>query len=1747
VETFEVTFADGSKGQFTQAEIDDIRLIDESQIVGISSVQPTPPEVTTQTETPQTSSVPVVDVEGIPSVIVDGVPVPLDEYNRRIQETAGVPTYTPPGGVTILATDGDAIRKAYWESEEFARLVTEGKALEPTIEQKLALGMEVPSQEQFNYAKEKGLIPEEAKLVELENGKWGYTVGEAVEAVTEFVVPLGYVITREQLDYLRENDPEVYNAINELGYQDAFKKYGDRIVGAINKSDVIKYETNLQEKSPELYGIYQNAGGGQSGVDAINNKILEQVNAFEAIPKQYIVDNRDGTVSILMDKYISDGNSLETLVKAGLDEQSVYQTKVDIDKQMSQMQIMVQLETGRYITKDLSEQTGLPEGSTFAGIDSNGNPTYYPRNVLLDSSIESIETYLAEPKGTAKGDSIYMAIVDLGYSKPLDLETNFWGLYIDENGKVLTDEEKTKMLWDGLNKEQKDKVAEVYLNDLYKTNDFAELIHQMEKAGSESFVYSLVTAPVVLIASPIAKTVTKQPVSGEEWAVGGATAVLTVLSLGGGSFLSSTFGLGGKLATSAMVAGAGGIYAPSTIALVQNPDASVRDKAIAVAMNTLVFAGAFSSVVGLKTPELVNTAKTTVAKAIEPSGVKVSLPVKIGEGISSTRSFFIELPNRVMSIPEAVKYYAKELGLKTEQIAELAKKGLLEVTPQMADRIAVNVVKAGINIENRVLSIPEAIKYYTEDLGIKANNLYELAKRGLLEVTPEQARILANDISTVFNKRVLTVPEAISYYTNELKMKAWQVYDIAKRGLLEVTPEIAKDIAKKYEIAQISLENRIMSVPEAIKYYTEGLRLDAIHLAELTRKGLLEVTPQQARMIANKIASEVVHFGVGVERRVLTASEAISYYANELKLKASDIVKMAEKNWGDIAYDNVVEISRKVQSAIDNVGERIVNIPEIVDYYMKGLEIKVGKIGADLSNKITTALDDIYSAMRDKSRETILKRAHDLELMSAEIPDEALSRIVKEQALDIQKNVDGYMKMAEKAEFKGDKVVDNLKANEQRLQSYNEFLETTRPMKTADIMEIPKDITGKLGETELYKAGELPRPKGDVIGETILDIEREMKGSVVEGEIPRLSSAEMDLYKKISDDTLKLNEVYNKPGNERLIADLINRIQENTTKLAEIKGQTGLRALEEFKVKLESRLKELGYTEREISLLSENDKLDIVANNRESPPKGIEPKPVEPSEKGGGIATKEKVETKPKTETLTEEELQKLKEKVKPEVKPEEKIITETKTITETPRPTETPFRLPQVVGVPYHALVWENGRIVVKEIVPEKLTEGFTEIRVGTQVVYAPKEETYEEAALRQRVTTEQAIKMIEEARTQYKPTVEQFPEIAKPSPSPEPTPIPQPQPTPYPYPMPTPYPQPQPEPYPQPTPQPVPQPTPEPYPQPTPLPVPYPTIPMPVPIPVLEFEEDEAKSKRLEHGFITWRQGKTHWAIPQREDGSFDSDDKIPSGKPFRGTTKFATGKGSVYKTIEYVGKNPPNKTFVDLGFIQYNITSTPDGLVLEKAYPDEEANWDGTNRYTSEEALVQKEQEKQRRGSPVSDTLDLTFATDTPEGKETWFDIIKDDKQVGKVKVVDKEESIYVRDIEIDPEYKGVVLASLDEISELLGKPLDKPSILVATGKALQQSLSMEERDELIGDIVEEIGDVEEEDVEPRSPREERIAKYKAQYSKLKKPRRNVFKEVDKTITKEENYFEPDFEENRSRYLGLEILPPQVGGKL
>ena len=128
------------------------------------------------------------------------------------------------------------------------------------------------------------------------------------------------------------------------------------------------------------------------------------------------------------------------------------------------------------------------------------------------------------------------------------------------------------------------------------------------------------------------------------------------------------------------------------------------------------------------------------------------------------------------------------------------------------------------------------------------------------------------------------------------------------------------------------------------------------------------------------------------------------------------------------------------------------------------------------------------------------------------------------------------------------------------------------------------------------------------------------------------------------------------------------------------------------------------------------------------------------------------------------------------------------------------------------------------------------------------------------------------------------------------------------------------------------------------------------PLPLPVL-FEDDPEKVDKLKHGFITWRQGKTYWAIPQSEDGKFDTEDKVASGKPFQGTTKFPVGKGSVYKSMEYVGSNPPAKAFIDVGWAQFNVVKDGKDVKITKITPDDTANWEGVNKYTTPEAIAQK----------------------------------------------------------------------------------------------------------------------------------------------------------------------------------------------
>ena len=169
---------------------------------------------------------------------------------------------------------------------------------------------------------------------------------------------------------------------------------------------------------------------------------------------------------------------------------------------------------------------------------------------------------------------------------------------------------------------------------------------------------------------------------------------------------------------------------------------------------------------------------------------------------------------------------------------------------------------------------------------------------------------------------------------------------------------------------------------------------------------------------------------------------------------------------------------------------------------------------------------------------------------------------------------------------------------------------------------------------------------------------------------------------------------------------------------------------------------------------------------------------------------------------------------------------------------------------------------------------------------------------------------------------------------------PIPEPLLEPIPEPLLEPIPEPLLEPIPEPVPEPIPEPVPEPIPEPIPEPVPLPPPPLPLPLPEKEMELREQVAK-IVPGTLAYKMGEPSggpmWKIippPYRDEDKFTMRQAPP------GAYKFASGKGSAYKTIQVLAGKPPKDVEVDLGWAKVRITSKDGKLDIDFVH-DVEAN--------------------------------------------------------------------------------------------------------------------------------------------------------------------------------------------------------------
>jgi len=97
------------------------------------------------------------------------------------------------------------------------------------------------------------------------------------------------------------------------------------------------------------------------------------------------------------------------------------------------------------------------------------------------------------------------------------------------------------------------------------------------------------------------------------------------------------------------------------------------------------------------------------------------------------------------------------------------------------------------------------------------------------------------------------------------------------------------------------------------------------------------------------------------------------------------------------------------------------------------------------------------------------------------------------------------------------------------------------------------------------------------------------------------------------------------------------------------------------------------------------------------------------------------------------------------------------------------------------------------------------------------------------------------------------------------------------------------------------------------------------------------EWKEKGIPPGTLEWRQG-VKWVVspyPYRD------EDKLYLDSPLPGTYKFATGKGSAYRTLQVIGGSPPADVDLDMGWAQINISSKDGKLSMNFEGGEEAVN--------------------------------------------------------------------------------------------------------------------------------------------------------------------------------------------------------------
>ena len=1237
-------------------------------------------------------------------------------------------------------------------------------------------------QEQFNLLKKVGQIPENAEFVDLGDGKWSYQTGEIKFEVGEAE------ITQEQLDYLKENEPEIYNYYIGNGLTTTWAKYADKI----NKAQVAVWANSL---SDDLKVIYQEAGGGEEGVNAVIDKISEYKKQIEEASKTDIGGFASSNNIIIVDKNNLSNDELRQLIIAGINPLSLVASGQDIntvndvirtiqeDYQKYQEaqnkltpygnlaqnpNVQVDIETGKYYDisdpykpKELASGVSLLTTYTLQDLArfQRENPNDTSTLAILYNNpklIEQINNYNADLnkslneinlslQGQTKGGetiALRSALEKYGYYNTDILKNNGYTveggyetiepIWIDKNGMALSDNEINKIMWDSLTESQKEEVANKYGSDYFRTNYLAEY-NKIIKEGAESLGTwgSVLTSPYLPITNVLAKQITineARDYLGKQY-----SNELSVLK----NYINSKGLIDiGKLESDFMMDDS----LKSKILQDTGYDDynSLKQNLQYYNNGIYVTAGEWAEAGAVAALDVLMFGGGAALSSLGTAGNLISSGIQIGSGaiflpstIQAVKSKDVPLNQKILAIGgEILLVTGGALSLKAPKIPteKLSPIGKVEV-PIKETYVGTGEVWKGVKLGDNPL------------IGVSKGKI-TIGKSGI-EFPPLEEWKLPKEEGTPFEPR--------------------------------------SGLETKVLVNRTALEKAGMTTPEATKFVAD------------------------------------------IES---TLSEVKQFYGKKSPYMSSELLSAPIDTFSKEGVEAILKQVVVDKKIVDRVFGSSTMRPQFSPEAMAEWTKVYGRIPGDI--------DIMLKGVDAEGAANFAKRL--VEKIKAESGDDAWISPERDTLVMARSKSTGAIRHGIDIHYEGEPIENQIPISE-----FNEMVYGLK--KSAPIVKVKVEGIGDISVARLSETG---------IGKTeqVLGwrLDPETGKVILKTELHRLKDY-IDLYEIIK--TYNGEEAANRWVSDiGLDLEAFKKIAKETVSDKDYSW--------EFRPSEDASLSSNGYYSSIINLVSPS----ILS--------AISSKVIGYTSSGNLISIPSRI-----SQSFYSIE------------QPSTSVIYK-------PSPIST-SKLNIVPSVSVSPLI-------SKEISqPISATSEVQPSEVGSQ---PPSVEISKPPSEITSVPPSSITSIPPSSQSSYYPSL----------PSP-----------PY-YPPPDKF--------------------------------------KPKPVPPIEFEEDEAINKKLEKGFITWRQGKTHWAIPQLEDGTFNSDDKVASGKPFRGSTKFSTGKGSVYRTLEYVGKNPPEKAFVDLGWAQYNIVKSTDGVKLVKVTPDETANWEGINKYTTPEAIAEKKYEEQRQ---------------------------------------------------------------------------------------------------------------------------------------------------------------------------------------